>query len=306
MEEKESFVMKFYGTGYIFGLMVLSAGAQEVPTEGNGETTPQAAAATIMPLARMDAVALPEGVITEQHPHKVQYLKATRRVPAVFRPNPSMPEMVNQAVLEGLAATGKEPKSISEFFGYRPKIKVLPCAKGCEGREYEKAVKEFLSAFETDNKNWKERGEMIVQVRWFNVRPFLQRQLPYGADQFGVSYMLEGKVISLGKSSGVGKSISAHELAASVGSRMVNDLMLSLALGAKPLSLLPEGRDEGMAAKFMNASASFNDALGVEDIRPRIEPATEAHAVLLPAIDGIKPNEVVPLDKMYYLNSWQY
>ena len=47
-------------------------------------------------------------------------------------------------------------------------------------------------------------------------------------------------------------------------------------------------------------------ALGVEDVRPRIEPATEAHAVLMPAIDGIKPNEINPLDKMYYLNSWKY
>jgi len=143
-------------------------------------------------------------------------------------------------------------------------------------------VKELLSAFETDSKNWKERGEMIVQVRWFNVRPFLQRQLPYGADQFGVSYMLEGKVISLCKSTGVGKSISASELASSVSSRMVNDLMLSLALGTKSLSLLPEGHDEGMAAKFMNAAAAFNDALGDDDVRPRIEPATEAHSVLLP------------------------
>ncbi len=71
--------------------------------------------------ATIDAVALPEGIITEQHPHKAQSLKATRRVPAVFRPNPSMLEMVNPAVLEGLAATGNEPKSISEFYGYRPK-----------------------------------------------------------------------------------------------------------------------------------------------------------------------------------------
>ena len=298
--------MKFFGIGSIFGLMVLSAGAQEIPAVATGETTSQVNAATNATTATVGASALPDGVTTEQNPLKVQYLRATRTVPAVFRPNPSMPETVNQAVLEGLAATGKQPSSVSDFFGYKPKVKVLPCAKGCEGREYEKAVKEFISAFDADKKHWKERGELIVQVRWFNARPFLQRQLPYGADQFGVSYMLEGKVISLGKSSGVGKSISAHELAASVGSRIVQDLMLSLALGAKPLSLLPEGRDEGMSAKFMNATASLDNALGVDDVRPRIEPANEAHAVLLPAIDGIKPNEVAPLDKMYYLNSWKY
>jgi hypothetical protein len=29
-------------------------------------------------------------------------------------------------------------------------------------------------------------------------------------------------------------------------------------------------------------------------------------AVLLPAIDGIKPNEIEPITQMYYLSSWMY
>jgi hypothetical protein len=298
--------MKRYGIGSIFGLMVFSAVAQEVPPEVNGETVAEVNVPTNAATASVGAEALPEGVTSEQNPLKVLYLQKRGLVPAVYRPNPSMPEIVNQTLLEGMAATGKQPDSMSLFFGYKPKLKVLPCAKGCEGREYEKSVKAFISGFDADKKHWKERGELIVQVRWFNARPFFQRSLPYGADQFGVSYMLEGKVISIGKSSGVGTSIRAHELASRVGSRIVQDLVLSLALGAKPLSLLPEGRDKGFAAKFMNASASFEDKLGVDDIRPRIEPATEAHAVLLPAIDGIAPNEVAPLDQMYYLNSWKY
>lgn len=273
---------------------------------GQGETvTPVNAsvdAATAPPLP----ATLPEGVTTEQNPFKLKYINNGHHVAAVFRPSPNMPEIVNAVLIEGLAKTGKEPSEVSQFMGYMPKLKVLPCAQGCEGREYEKAVKEFIKGFTADSKSWKERGEMIVQVRWFHTRPFLQRQLPYGADLFGVSFMLEGKVISMGKSSGIGKSISAHELAANIGGRIATELGLSLGMGTKPTMILPDGRDEGLSAKFMNASASFNDKLGVEDVRPRIEPATEAHAVLLPAIDGIKPNEIEPIDKMYYLNSWKY
>lgn len=301
--------MKFHGIGCILGLMVLSAGAQEVPAEPNGETTSPVDPAITASPAIVDAAALPEGVVTEQNPLKVQYLKTSRSVPAVFRPNPSMPEFVNQTLLDGLAKTGKEPKDpkkISQFMGYMPKLKIIPCAKGCEGREYEKAVKQFIKGYTAESGAWKERGEMIVQVRWFNARPFIQRQLPYGADIFGVSFMLEGKVISMGRDSGVGKSISAHELAANIGGRIAVELSMSLGLGAKPPMLLAEGRDVGLTAKFMNATSTIDGMLGVEDVRPRIEPATEAHAVLMPAIDGIKPNEVAPLDKMYYLNSWKY
>jgi hypothetical protein len=167
--------------------MVFSAVAQEVAPEVNGETVAQVEAPADAATVSAGAEALPEGVTAEQNPLKVQYLQKVGLVPAVYRPNPSRPEMVNQAGLEGLAATGKQPHSMSRFFGYKPKLKVLPCAQGCEGREYEKAVKAFISAFDADKKHWKERGELIVQVRWFNARPFFQRSLPYGADQFGVS-----------------------------------------------------------------------------------------------------------------------
>lgn len=284
-------------------LMVAGVMAQEALSAAQNESV-------IAPvdglLAAASAGTLPEGVTTEQNPFKQKYINNGHHVAAKFRPSPNMPEIVNAVVIEGLARTGKQPSEVSQFMGYMPKVKVLPCAKGCEGREYDKAVKEFIKGFTTESEGWKQRGEMIVQVRWFHVRPFLQRQLPYGADVFGVSFMLEGKVISMGRTSGVGKSISAHELAANIGGRIATELAFSLGLGTKPPMLLPEGRDEGVSAKFMNASASLHEAMGVEDVRPRIEPATEAHAALLPAIDGIQPNEIEPLDRMYYLDSWKY
>lgn len=298
--------MKRRVIGSILGLTVLSGMAQELSNEAKGDLIDPVTVSVTTTLA--DATALPEGVTMDKNPLKQPYIHNGKNSPAVFRPNPSMPEIVNEVVLRGSAENGKEPKEVSQFMGYMPKLKVLPCAKGCEGRDYDKAVKSLIAGYSGDNKKlYKERGELIVQVRWFNVRPFLQRQLPYGADLFGISFMLEGKVVSLGKSSGAGKSISSYELARDIGARLGMELAFSFGMGVKPPMLEAEdGRDKGLAAKFMNAGAALNDFQGIEDVRPRIEPATEAHAVLLPAIDGIKPNEINPIDKMYYLNSWMY
>jgi hypothetical protein len=293
--------------GSILGLMVLNAMAQGVSSAGKDDSVTPVNATVSATIAPADAVALPVGVTTEKNPLKQAYIWNGKNTPAVFRPNPNMPEIVNEHVLREVVESGKEPSNPSQFMGYIPKLKVLPCAKGCEGSDYEKAVKALVNGFRADKKMYQERGEMIVQVRWFNVRPFLQRQLPYGADLFGISFMLEGKVVSMGKSSGVGKSVRAHELARNIGARLAFELAYSLGLGVKPPFLVPgEGRDTGVSAKFMNASASLNGALGVEDVRPRIEPATEAHASLLPAIDGIGPNEIEPITQTYYLNSWIY
>ncbi|MEM8516300.1 hypothetical protein [Janthinobacterium sp. CAN_S7] len=299
--------MKRYVIGSMLGVTVFSGMTQELSSEVKGGLIAPVTATVGVTTAPADATALPEGVATDKNPLKQAYIHNSKNTPAVFRPNPSMPEIVNETVLRGYAEDSKEPKDVSQFMGYMPKMKVLPCAKGCEGRDYDRAVKSLIEGFRGDKKLYQERGEMIVQVRWFNVRPFLQRQLPYGADLFGISFMLEGKVVSLGKSSGAGKSISAYELARDIGARLGMELALSLGMGVKPPALEPvEGRDKVLAAKFMNASAALNDFQGIEDVRPRIEPATEAHAVLLPAIDGIRPNEINPIDKMYYLNSWTY
>lgn len=298
--------MKRYAIGFMLGSMVVSANAQELPA-AKDDTVPPLNASVRASTAPADTVVLPEGVSTDKHPLKQAYIWNGKNTPLVFRPNPSMPEIVNEHILRGVVESGKEPGSLSQFMGYMPKLKVLPCAKGCEGGDYDKAVKAFVKGFRGDKKVFDERGEMIVQVRWFNVRPFLQRQLPYGADLFGISFMLEGKVISLGRSSGVGKSVSAHELARDIGARLALEMALGVGLGVKPPFLVPgEGRDKGLAAKFMNTSAALKDAMGVEDVRPRIEPATEAHASLLPAIDGIGPNEIEPITQTYYLNSWLY
>jgi hypothetical protein len=46
---------------------------------------------------------------------------------------------------------------------------------------------------------------------------------------------------------------------------------------------------------------AIDDFFGVDDCRSRIEQMTEADTPLLPAIDGILPNKIVPIDRPYFL-----
>ena len=303
--------MKRYVVALMLGLSALGAMAQESTSEVKVEqavqveqATPAVAAAVPAP----DVAALPAGVVTEQHPLKKEFLAKAKLKPAVFRPSPNMPEITNEELLRGMGDSGKAPgKPGRQVVGYMPKLKVLPCATGCTGSDYDRAVKEFIKGYRGDGKAFEERGEMIVQVRWFNARPFLQRQLPYGADEFGVSFMLEGKVVTLGKNSGVGKTIYARELAHDIGARMAVDLAFSLGAGGRSNILLSaEEMDNKFVQGVSDMGTGLKGALGVTDTRSRIEPATPQHANLLPAVDGIGPNEVAPIKQMYYLNSLLY
>ncbi|WP_157643871.1 hypothetical protein [Burkholderia ubonensis] len=290
--------MKRYAIGLILGLTALGAMAQEAASEVKVESAAVPAVADVH---------LPDGVTTEKNPLKQEFLAKSSSKPALFRPSENMPEIVNEDVLRGMSESGKTPGKSSDFIGYMPKLKVLPCAKGCEGKDYDRAVAEFIKGYRGNGKHFQERGEMIVQVRWYNTRPFLMRQLPYSADVFGVSFMLEGKVVSLGNKSGVGMSISSYELAKDIGARLATELAFTLGMGVKPTYLsTTNNASGGVGGAIMATGAKVDGLLGVEDVRSRIEPATEANNNLLPAIDGIKPNEVEPISEMHYINSLMF
>ena len=300
--------MKRYMVGMVLVLSALGAMAQEASNGVTVDASAQVAPAAVAPAAvtaSAEQGALPDGVVTEQNPLKKQYLQATKAKPAVFRPNPSMPEITNEELLRGMVDAGKAPGKMKKTIGYMPKLVLLPCAKGCEGRDYERSVKAFTKGYRGNGKIFEERGELRVQVRWFNVRPFLMRQMPYSSDLFGVSFVLEGKLISLGMKSGVGISVSADELAEDLGGRLAMELAYTLGVGGRP-SLLTPMTDEtahGFGNAIVSSGAKVDNFLGVDDVRSRIEPYTEEYAKLLPAIDGIQPGEVAPIDKMHYLNA---
>jgi hypothetical protein len=297
--------MKRAAFSLVFGLMALSATAQETM---NAVSMAVGAAVSATALTASDAPALPEGVVTEKNPLKLAMMAKSGAKPAVFRPSPNMPEIVNEDILRGMSESGKAPANVPQFIGYMPKLKVLPCAKGCEGKDYDRAVAAFIKGYRGDGKHFQERGEMVVQVRWFNVRPWYMKSVPYSADTFGVSFILEGKLISLGKKSGVGTKITAGDLANDIGARLATELAYTLGMGVRSPFLVPLSKDalHGMGDAVMATGAKVDGMMGVEDVRSRIEPATDANANLLPAIDGIKPGEVAPISETRYLSSLMF
>jgi len=76
----------------------------------------------------------------------------------------------------------------------------------------------------------------------------------------------------------------------------------------RPLDILlaAEALEGSFATGVSNLHTGINGTLGVTDTRSRIEPATSEHANLMPAIDGILPNEIAPIKQRYYLNSLLY
>ncbi len=305
--------MKRYIFGLLLGLSALSVSAQtvEAPSAESSvaavEPVEQAASAAVssepLGLPLKEAEGLPP-LRTTKHAGRVAFLDKSKSEPLVFRPSENLPEVTNEDLLRGMVESGKAPGKKSDFIGYLPKLKVLPCAQGCEGSDYEKAVREFIKGYRGDGKHFKERGEMVVQVRWFNVRPFLQRQLPYGSDLFGVSFIVEGKLVSLGRKSGAGVSVSAHELANVLGARLAFEMAFTMGVGARPSFLEPMNTEglNGALDAVLTTGRAVSGMLGVEDVRPRVEPVPEAYKHL-PAIDGVLPGEVRPIKEMYYINS---
>lgn len=246
------------------------------------------------------------GVTTETNPLKVAYIAKLSAKPAFFRPNPSMPDIVSEDLLRGYAESGKATaRNARSFIGYMPKLTVLPCPVGCNGEAYEKAVAAFIDGYEGDEKQlFQHRGELIVQVRWFHARPWYQYAVPYGTDSFGVEFMLEGKVVSIGKQSVVAgqHTKNAAELAHDVGAGIGAELAFTLGLGAKP-SYLDAANDvgKGLAGAVGKVSDALGSVFGADGVRSSIQPATDANSNLLPAIDGIKPNEIEPITGMHYI-----
>jgi hypothetical protein len=323
--------MKRLALGLLVGLMTMGAMAQEAASDVNPTVQADAnqAASDAAAMAEQDRLAnmpaqpagtaaaaaqaagttdqpqLPAGVTTEQNPLKVAFMEKSSSVPAYFRPNQNMPEIVNEDLLRGYAENGKATgRNAHALIGYMPRLKVIPCPVDCSGSDYDKAVAAFIKGYQGEwGRNFQPRGEMIVQVRWFHERPWYQRSLPYGTDSFGVEFMLEGKVVSLGKKSIVGSSVTADELAENIGSKLGFELAYTLGMGVKPTYInQPDSATNAVVGAVHATATALDSIFGADDVRPRVEPATEANSNLLPAIDGIQPNEIAPMTGTRYIN----
>jgi hypothetical protein len=319
--------MKRMALGLVLSLMMMGAIAQETASGVNMDTqavaSPEASDAAAIAaeqdrLANMPALpagtaavaggnsSLPAGVTTEKNPLKVAFMEKAKSVPAYFRPNPNMPEIVNEDILRGMSENGKATgRNVNALIGYMPKLKIIPCPVDCSGADYDKAVAAFINGYEGEwGPHFQHRGEMIVQVRWFHARPWYARSLPYGTDSFGVSFMLEGKVVSLGKKSLVGGKVTADSLAQDLGSKMGFELAYTLGMGVKPTYInQPDATSYAVIGAVLTTGAAVDSLLGADDVRPRVEQATEANSNLLPAVDGIQPNEIEPITHTRYINT---
>ena len=143
--------MKRYASSLLLGLASLERSGTRSAEEGNVAAAPATAEAN-----------LPEGVTTE----RIRSSRLTRQgsvEASAVPPSENMPQVVNEDLLRDMSESGKAPGNASEFVGYLPKLKVLPCAQGCEGKDYARAVAEFIKGYRGNGRSFKERGEMIVQ-----------------------------------------------------------------------------------------------------------------------------------------------
>lgn len=88
---------------------------------------------------------------------------------------------------------------------------------------------------------------------------------------------------------------------------MAVELAFTLGMGVKPSYIYSANNlGTGVAGALSAVNTTIDGVLGVEDVRPRIEPATDANNNLLPAIDGIQPNEIEPITESRFISSLMF
>ena len=227
-----------------------------------------------------------------------------------FRPNPNLPELVNAELL----TTGSNPdpeklndrlKNNEQVLFTFPKLQVVPCDDGCIGnKDYDKAIKEFTDRYDAmvRGNGVAYRGEMKVKVRWFNKRSYLEsvNPLSLAQDVFAIQFPIEGNLLTISSSS-FGRNSKIEDRVALVGNRFRIAVMLPLSYGLR--NGFSATLDPAYDPSVMQRTSAFiapgvrglKSLLGQADYSSRVEPLAADNA-LLPAIDGLRPGEIVALD----------
>lgn len=300
--------MKHVLVGIVLAAMSLAGGAQDVPAEVVDAPVDTGVAVS------GSAPAVKEGHVCVQaaesgclmntaHPLKLEVQRKNPSVQAaVYRWSENLPEVVNEDFLRGQIEGAKAPSPGEQVtLGYLPRLKVIPCDQGCSGSDYEKMVKRLQEGYGSAG-IFSYRGEMPVKIRWFRHRNFIERMAPMTTDEVGLSFMLEGKMISFGERTLTGSKASTAELAEILGGKLALQLSLTLGVGIKPayLSYDPSKVAEWAVAvdSVLAVGRGLEKVMGREDLRTRVEPVPEHLVkVLSPAIDGIQPGEVNPINQ---------
>ncbi|MFZ5529242.1 MAG: hypothetical protein ACOZE7_21545 [Pseudomonadota bacterium] len=272
-----------------------AASASATPAAASAASSPDGAAS---PSPAPSPLEIPAGAMVRTDDTSLAYFAAAKAtIPndlAIYRPGPNMPEASPQLLRDQITKT-----STTDFLGYMPRLRVTGCAQ-CKGSDFSKIMKHFLKGLGsyTDGPGKVEyRGELPIEIRWFNIGSSF---LPTSTSQFGISYVYEGKLISMGRSTAVGSASDIYKKAEDLGLRLGYELLFRIGAGLKPQTLMfLDAHDTSLRKANLALGAGLthiHTALGGVDARSRIEPVDPArHAHLLPAIDGIQPGEVRPI-----------
>ncbi len=248
-------------------------------------------------------------IMITNHPKVLEVVKGDKSKLLRYRLSQNLPEITNEALLTGKGnqADVDRMNKGHEKIGTLPKLKLIPCDEGCVGNsDYEKAAKKFIATYEQGFRQgtFEPRGTMTVKVRYFNERSFLARQLPNPAnpDIFAYSFPLEGKLVTL-MAMDSSKSSDMDGLAVRAAGRLLLTMIFEVGVGKRPYILDEIQKDDKLLKTMGGAMTTVNNFFG-KDYKPTIEPMTVAHNSLLPAIDGIEPNEIDPLDHVVTIYRW--
>lgn len=242
-------------------------------------------------------------IVSETHPLKLAILERNKgAVLAKFRKSNNMPDVVNEDFLRGRIDNDKIPKDLKSVrLGYLPKLKIIPCDVGCSGSDYEKVAKRIIKGYEASGV-FETRGEMPVKIRWYRYRNFAERMVPLSSDEVGVAFMLEGKMVSFGERTLSGSRHNALDMAEIVGGKLAAQLIFTLGIGIKPPYLSYDVANVAQWAVALDSTVlsplrSVEKVFGRDDLRLQIAPVPQnLVATLSPAVDGILPGEVNPIE----------
>ncbi|HDR9103305.1 TPA: hypothetical protein QDB04_000023 [Burkholderia vietnamiensis] len=316
--------MKKYLVGVVLGLVVMGACAQTVssadassdvaakagtaaadvtgqPVGASGASVSDAAmdAAAMQPAApaSTNRTGLPPGVITEQNPLKLAIIEQRGAKKAYYRPNVNMPDLSNEDALRGTLSAGKsEAQARGELLGYMPKLRVLPCVDGCDGSAYDKAVAALVAGYRGTMPNIAYRGEMVVRVSRFHHLSFLASMVPTFNESISIQFVMQGRLVTLSKAA-MDNHGSATDLAEQLGAALGTQVLMQLGLGITPGVTIPESKNalHAVSSSVLKVGGAILSAVGTDSAHSTVGPVTEGDVALLPAIDGIGPNEVDPL-----------
>jgi hypothetical protein len=240
---------------------------------------------------------LPPGIITEQNSLKLAIIEQQGAKKAYYRPNESMPDLSNEDALRGRLSSGRtQEQARRELVGYMPRLRIIPCSDNCNSSAYDEAAAALIKGYRGTMPNVAERGEMIVRISHFHHLSFLASMVPTFNESISIQFVLQGRLVTLDKAA-MDNHGSATDMAEQLGALLGTQVLMQLGVGIAPSVTIPASKTALNSAKHsvLKVGSSILNVVGTDSAHSTIGPVPDGDISLLPAIDGIGPNEIEPL-----------